>query len=102
MSHRQRARRSGALGDCSASDWKIVTNILGDKCIHPDKTKCHGLIHQDHVKPLAVGGSNHPTNRQPLCQYHNLSKHTKWIDYRTPVQIRKIMRAFQLTMEFLP
>jgi len=98
ISHRCRAQRCGASGDCSAADWKIVTSILGSVCIHPNSDECHGMIHQDHVKPLAKGGSNHPTNRQPLCEHHNTSKGAKWIDYRTPSQIRRIMAAFQMKL----
>ena len=94
--HRRRARMCGASGDCSAADWKVVTGILGAGCLHPDKAACHGTIHQDHVRPLARGGTNHPTNRQPLCAHHNTAKHTDWVDYRTPRQVKQIMQAFQL------
>jgi hypothetical protein len=97
---RRRARKFCAPGDCSPRDWQIITDILGLVCIHTNKSECRGKLHQDHVKPLSIGGTNHPTNRQPLCGHHNTSKGAKWIDYRTPAQIKKIMRAFQLSLDF--
>ena len=97
--HRRRALVVKAPGDCSPADWKIVTGILGTGCIHPDKSKCHGSIQQDHVRAFADGGTNHPTNRQPLCEHHNPSKGKKWIDYRTTAQVKKIMKAFQLNLD---
>jgi hypothetical protein len=94
----RRALKHNAPGRCYAVDWEIVTRILGAKCIHPNKAECHGPVQQDHVRPLSRGGTNHPTNFQPLCGYHNQSKHTDWVDYRTPAQIREIMASFQLDL----
>ena len=99
-SHKRRSHKRNAAGDCSVDDWRIVSEILGLKCLHPNKSECHGKIHQDHIRPLSQGGSNHPTNRQPLCEHHNTSKYTKWVDYRSKSQIKKILAAFQLKMDF--
>ena len=74
---------------------KVVKSILGSVCIHPDVNSCRGVIHQDHIQPLSKGGTNNPTNMQPLCAFHNTQKGANYADYRTPVQIRKINKIFR-------
>lgn len=43
-------------------------------------------LEADHVIPITKGGSNYITNIQPLCKFHNDSKHNKIIDYRPKLQ----------------
>lgn len=92
--HRRKARKLNAVGKWSAADLRIVKSILGDMCL-----KCGSAerISVDHVIPLAMGGSNQPTNLQPLCTSCNSRKGSRSMaDYRTKKQIAKIMDAFQI------
>lgn len=95
--HRRRARKASAPGKLLASDVTALKNILGEKCLACGKAE----MTLDHIKPLAKGGSNGPTNLQPLCRSCNSSKgHHRSTDYRTPAQIKAVLEAFQLTLAF--
>ena len=69
--HRRRARKAGAAGRCSAADLEVVRRILGAACL---RCGAVGVVQVDHVIPLAVGGTNHPTNLQLLCGSCNAAK----------------------------
>ena len=92
--HRHRARKYNAPGYCNEAEWIRLLNILGDGCVHPNRASCCGVIHRDHIRPPIDGGTNWPDNLQPLCGHHNVQKNRKWVDYRTPEQIRQILVAF--------
>lgn len=93
--HRRRARKASAPGKLLAADLRILKSILGEKCLACGK----GEMTLDHVKPLARGGANGPTNLQPLCQSCNASKgHHRSTDYRTHAQVKAVIQAFQLTL----
>jgi hypothetical protein len=97
--HNRRARVVRAGGRILPSDIRMLHDILGSSCMHPDKSECRGPISDDHVIPLAQGGTNHPTNIQFLCHRHNVRKNKfSRADYRTPAQLRRIMAAFQLSL----
>jgi len=79
----RRARKAGADGHVTAADWLRLLGILGDSCL------CCGSdrpITQDHIVPLAHGGSHHPTNLQPLCRPCNERKQARTCDFRTDEQ----------------
>ena len=95
--HRRRARKASVAGHWNATDLRVLSAILGDACLRCGSMKSVTI---DHVIPLALGGSNHPTNLQPLCRSCNNSKQARSrSDYRTPAQVRRIMKAFQLTID---
>ena len=96
--HRRRAREKAAHGTWTADDLRLLQSILGDRCLHPGCRTPTDRVAVDHVIPLARGGSNQPTNLQPLCVHCNTRKCTRRTDYRTPQQIKKILRAFQLSL----
>lgn len=96
---RRKARKLNAPGTITAKDRWILESILGASCL-----KCGGDVEVvlDHVIPLATGGSNHPTNQQPLCKRCNSTKGARSrADYRTKKQIRQLMHAFQLRLPVL-
>lgn len=79
---RYKARRMNAEGDFTAEQWEKILKYYSPngKCLCC-KTKKDLTI--DHVRPLYMGGSNYPSNLQPLCQSCNASKGAdKEIDYR--------------------
>ena len=95
--HKRRARIIGARGGWSLIDIAILRKILGEECPAPGEHR--GLMSIDHIIPLACGGSNEPTNLQFLCQRHNgIKSHRSRNDYRTPLQIKKILAAFQMEL----
>lgn len=93
--HIRKARKTNAHGSLSVSDMHTLSSILGDACLC-----CGWPVSQiDHIVPLARGGTNHPTNIQPLCRRCNSSKGARnRTDYRTKKQIKQVMEAFQLKL----
>ena len=73
------ARKNGNGGFLTSKQWKDLCDFYGNKCLCCGKV---GKLSIDHVKPLALGGSNDISNIQPLCQSCNSKKNMKHIDYR--------------------
>lgn len=72
--HRRRARQLSAEGD--ASEAQIIARVayFGFRCwMCGAPWSC-----LDHVKPLAKGGSNWPSNLRPACQPCNSRKNATW------------------------
>jgi hypothetical protein len=74
---------SGSMGDRFIEfmpDGKVINRKRpkGLKyCVYypgKDGVKCNGDFHDDHIWPLAVGGSDHLVNHQWLCAAHNQAK----------------------------
>lgn len=64
----------------TGKEWLALLNKTGHVCLACKCTDCQ--LTPDHVKPLALGGSNDITNIQPLCLPCNVKKGAKEIDYR--------------------
>jgi hypothetical protein len=74
---------SGAVGDRFLHflpDGKVLNHqrpkALSNCAMYPNKggKRCSGVLHDDHIWPLAVGGSDRPINHQWLCETHNQTK----------------------------
>lgn len=59
----------------------MLYEFYGNKCLYPGCGASNLTL--DHVKPLSRGGDHAWWNFQPLCQFHNFSKHAKHQDYRS-------------------
>lgn len=70
---RRRAKFRSAEGDHSGQDRIRLRKIQKNKCAYCGVKLGKGG-HLDHIKPLALGGSNWPSNLQWLCEPCNLSK----------------------------
>jgi len=70
------ARKRGAVGKHSASDAARLFKLQKGRCAYC-KTSLINAKHLDHIMPLALGGTNWPTNLQWLCPTCNMSKHAK-------------------------
>jgi 5-methylcytosine-specific restriction endonuclease McrA len=68
-----RARRRSAEGRHTATDVAKKRLLQKDKCACC-RTKLLGGGHVDHIVPLALGGSNWPSNLQLLCPPCNYKK----------------------------
>lgn len=78
--HNYEARRAGAEGELTPALVELIFEVYGSACLVCGTTE---KIHIDHVVPLSLGGSNLPTNLQPLCEFHNKSKRNRSsADYR--------------------
>jgi len=71
---RRRARKANApLNDLSAAQWKEIKLAYGHRCVYCGK-KMQRLT-QDHIIPLAHGGSHTLANVVPACQSCNSRKY---------------------------
>lgn len=85
VSHKRRAKKKDApLNDFNANDWEKSLKHFENECAYcGDKTK---KIHQDHVVPIARGGSNTLTNIVPACEKCNWSKGDSLVEVWYPKQ----------------
>jgi 5-methylcytosine-specific restriction endonuclease McrA len=77
---RRRAKKLGNGGTHTANDWRMIKAMYGNKCVACGREG--GVLTQDHIKPIALGGSDGIENIQPLCKSCNSSKRITEIDYR--------------------
>lgn len=79
-----RARRAKAkIGSFTYSDWLLIKEMFGGRCLCCGKAEPEVSLEADHVVSLRNGGSHDPENIQPLCRGCNASKGAKNIDFRT-------------------
>lgn len=82
-SQRRRERKAGLEGSCTTEQIQELLRRSNNTCIHPDKSKCSGPIHIDHIIPVSVEGSTgYIDNMQILCEHHNISKYASIADHR--------------------
>lgn len=68
---RRRAREREAGGHLSEAAWQAVLQRCNHRCMRCGSTENLTI---DHIIPLSKGGSNDPTNIQPLCHMCNSLK----------------------------
>ena len=79
-SRNRRAQKRNAGGTVTAKEWNELLEAYGNKCLSCGRDDVP--MTQDHVLPLALGGTNTIDNTQPLCALCNSIKGAKHIDYR--------------------
>ena len=72
----RRSRERQAPGRYTASDVGRLLNLQRGRCACCKK-KLNGQHHVDHRTPLALGGTNWPSNLELLCPNCNQRKHAK-------------------------
>lgn len=83
--HQYRARRRGANGVFSYSDWTDMIKRTGGRCTYCGSEK---KLTVDHIVPLSKGGTNYRDNLQLLCRSCNARKSDKLIqDFICVVQM---------------
>jgi 5-methylcytosine-specific restriction endonuclease McrA len=74
----RRARKRGAEGRYTKEDIDRLFELQRSKCaLVWCRKSIKSKFHVDHVMPLALGGSNWPSNLQLLCPTCNIKKHAK-------------------------
>lgn len=76
LTQKRRSRMLGADGHHKPSDIARIIKQQKHKCAYC-RACLKGGYHIDHIMPLALGGSNWPSNLQGLCAPCNLSKGAK-------------------------
>lgn len=81
--HARRARQKNAEGRFTAADIRRIHDEQDGRCACCGQ-ELNGKYHRDHIHPIALGGSNWPSNIQLLCSRCN---HTK--NDRDPVEFSR-------------
>lgn len=76
---RRRARERQAEGNHSHAEWLALCAKYDHRCLCCGEQK---PLTEDHVIPLALGGTDYITNIQPLCGECNSRKGARIVDYR--------------------
>lgn len=71
---RRRARKLSAEGTHTPADLKRILEAQGHRCAYCGTDLRKAKKHIDHIMPLALGGSNAPSNLAYACAPCNLSK----------------------------
>lgn len=80
--HRYKSRKAGVGGSFTSEEWKTLCDYYSPdgSCLCCGKK---GVLHKDHVVPIARGGENTIRNIQPLCRSCNSKKGDERLtDYR--------------------
>ena len=88
--HRRKARKTGAGGSFTASEWICLKSQFDNCCVacgrSDEQLKVLGLVlAADHILPLSKGGTSNIENIQPLCHGTggcNNKKGATYVDYR--------------------
>lgn len=89
MSHNRRCAEKSAEGSFTADDiQKLFESQFGmcTGCGNALESSGDKKYHVDHVMPIALGGSNWPSNLQLLCPRCNLTKNAKHPDLWSKVK----------------
>jgi len=87
---KRRALKQGSPTSYTLAEWSALCAWFGDVCL---VCGIAGNLTVDHVRPLALGGSNSIENLQPLCMSCNCKKHAKHIDYRDPNRLVAFLQS---------
>jgi 5-methylcytosine-specific restriction endonuclease McrA len=77
----RRVRLRKSLGFHSLVEWGELKRQFNYMCLCCKKFEPEIKLEEDHIVPLALGGSNDISNIQPLCRSCNARKSTKNINY---------------------
>lgn len=73
------AMRKGAEGSHTLDEWKVLCSRYNDRCL---ACSSDGPLTEDHIVPLADGGTDYIHNIQPLCVRCNSRKNRRHLNLR--------------------
>jgi hypothetical protein len=82
--HYKRQRRNreyNAEGSHTKGEWELLKKQYGYRCPCCGRYEPETTLTEDHIIPLAKGGSDYIENIQPLCKSCNCKKYLKIIKY---------------------
>jgi hypothetical protein len=82
LDSRRRARKIGNGGSHTVKQWLALKAQYDHRCLCCGKQEPNVVLTEDHVVPIAKGGTDNIDNIQPLCLSCNCSKQAKHTDYR--------------------
>jgi len=77
---RSRARKAEAEGTHTFTEFLVLCEAAEGRCLGCGKEV---PLTEDHIMPLALGGSDDISNIQPLCKSCNSRKGAKIVDFQT-------------------
>lgn len=81
LNQKRRALKFNANGSHTLAEWEALKVRFGLMCLCCKLEEPEVVLTEDHIVPLAKGGTNDITNIQPLCKSCNSRKNTQMIDY---------------------
>jgi len=77
-----KAKRLGIPGKLVVQQWRELKTLYDNTCLRCKQQEPIITLTLDHVIPFALRGKNDISNVQPLCEFCNISKGVKILDYR--------------------
>lgn len=77
-----KAKKLGISGKITVQQWRELKAFYSHTCLQCGKQEPIITLTIDHVIPFALRGINDISNVQPLCEFCNISKGVKIVDYR--------------------